>query len=96
MITRFLAVTITAFLSCAVFAGDDVNTDLSAVSNADTIMADNRRKDRRDDRGDNRDDKQDCRQEEGVVGGDKRECKHEGPDDGDKAPEADVEPEADA
>lgn len=38
------------------------------------------RGDRRDDRGERRDTRQDCRQEEGVVGGDKRDCKQEGPE----------------
>ncbi len=35
------------------------------------------RDDRQDGRDDNRDDRQGCRQEEGLVGDDKRECKHE-------------------
>jgi hypothetical protein len=38
------------------------------------------RGDRRDDRGERRDTRQDCRQEEGLVGGDKRDCKQEGPE----------------
>ena len=37
-----------------------------------------RRDDRQDDRGDRRDTRQDCRDEEGVVGKDKRDCKQEG------------------
>ena len=72
MFTRFLALVLTGFLSCAVFAGDDVNDDGLTVINADVIMADNRRKERRGDRQEDRDDKQDCRQEEGRVGDDKR------------------------
>ena len=87
MITRLLVFGATAFLSCAVFAGNDVSDAYSAVSNDDLIMADNRRKERRDDRGDNRDDKQDCRQEEGRVGDDKRECKQENRGEGDEAEE---------
>jgi hypothetical protein len=41
------------------------------------LLADNRRKDRRDDRKGDRGDRRDCRQDEGVVGKDKRECKQE-------------------
>jgi hypothetical protein len=50
-----------------------------------TVLAETRRMDRRDDRGDRRDNRgegrdtrQDCRQEEGLAGSDKRECKKEG------------------
>ena len=61
-------------------AGD---TDLFQRWSADTqylqLAYDDDRHDRRDERGrsDERDDRQDCRQEEGVVGQDKRECKQE-------------------
>jgi hypothetical protein len=37
-----------------------------------------RRDDRQDDRGDRRDTRQDCRDEEGLGGKDKRDCKQEG------------------
>ena len=77
MITRLLVTGVIGFLSCAVFASDDINNVLSAVDNDDLIMAENPRKDRRDDRQEDRDGKQDCRQEEGRVGDDKRECKQE-------------------
>jgi hypothetical protein len=39
-----------------------------------------RREDRRDDRGDRRDVRQNCREEEGMVGNDNRDCKQEGRD----------------
>lgn len=84
MITRLLVLSIFGFLSCAVFASDDVDDGLNTVNNADLIVADNRRKDRRDDRQGDRDDKQDCRQEEGRVGDDKRECKQEKRGEGDE------------
>lgn len=52
------------------------------------IQADNNRRERRDDRQDDREDdrggRQDCRDEEGLAGKDKRDCKQEerrGPDD---------------
>jgi hypothetical protein len=93
---RLLVLAAIGSLSLAVFTSGDVSEGLSAVSNADIILADNRRKERRDDRGDDRDDKQDCRQEEGRVGDDKRECKQENRGEGDdKAePEGEAEPEA--
>jgi len=90
-----MALSVFGFLSCAVFASTDVDDGTRTVNNADLIVADNRRKERRDDRGDNRDDKQDCRQEEGRVGKDKRECKQGNPGEGDEA-EGDTETEADA
>ena len=93
---RLLVLAAIGSLSLAVFASSDINEGLSAVSNADIILADNNRKERRDDRGDDRDDKQDCRQEEGRVGDDKRECKQEnrGEGDDDAGPEVEAEPEA--
>jgi len=84
MITRLLAISIFGFMSCAVFASDVVDDGATAFDNMDLIVADNRRKDRRDDRDENRDDKQDCRQEEGRVGHDKRECKQGDGKDGDE------------
>lgn len=98
MITRLLVLSVFGFLSCAVSANTDVDDGLDEVSNADLIVADNRRKDRRDDRQEDRDDKQDCRQEEGRVGNDKRECKQENRGEGDPAEgdEDDKDAEADA
>jgi len=93
MITRILALVLTGFLSCAVFAGDDVNDVGATVNNNDLLMADNRRGERRDDRQEDRDDKQDCRQEEGRVGDDKRECKQENRGDGDEEEGVEVEAE---
>ena len=51
------------------------------------LLAGNRRKERRDDR-------QDCRQEEGLAGKDKRDCKH-GDDDDDQADDSDDAADAD-
>ena len=41
------------------------------------VLADTRGKDRRDGRKEDRDDRGDCREEEGVVGKDKRDCKQD-------------------
>jgi hypothetical protein len=90
---RLLVLAAIGSLSLALLASSDVNEGIFAVSDADTILADNRRKERRDDRGDNRDDKQDCRQEEGLVGDDKRECKQENRGEGDDEAEPEVEAE---
>ena len=95
MITRLLALSVLGFLSCAVYAGTDFDDGSKMINDSDLIVADNRRKERRDDRGDDRDDKQDCRQEEGVVGKDKRECKQDDRGEGDEV-EGDKEAEADA
>ena len=84
MITRLLVGGVTLFLSCAVFASDDVVDGLSTINKDGLIMAQTRRKDRRDDRQDDRDDKQDCRQEEGRIGDDKRECKQDARGDGEE------------
>ena len=102
MITRLLVVSFFGLLSCTVSAGDVADDGLNLVSGEDVLVADNRRKDRRGDRQEDRDDKQDCRQEEGRIGHDKRECKQEdrgedGEDgeDGEEAePEAEAEPQS--
>ena len=96
MITRFLVLSIFGFLSCAVFASDDIGDVGSTIDNYDLLVVDNPRKDRRDDRKDNRDDKQDCRQEEGRVGDDKRECKQENRGDGDEGDKEDKGDDTDA
>ena len=96
MITRILAVVLTGFLSCAVFAGDDVNDVGATAHNDDLLIAENRRKGRRDDRQEDRDDKQDCRQEEGRVGDDKRECKQENRGEGDEDEGAETDEGAEA
>ena len=100
MITRFLVLSIFGFLSCAVFASDDIGDVGSTIDNYDLLVVDNPRKDRRDDRqGDrqgNRDGKQDCRQEEGRVGHDKRECKQDNRGDGDEGDKEDKGDDADA
>ena len=96
MISRLLIAGITGFLSCAVFAGDDVDGVISTVDNDSLIMADNPRKNRRDDRQGDRDDKRDCRQEEGRVGDDKRECKQEERGAGDEVEEDEEKEQAEA
>lgn len=72
----------------------------STVGSEELIMAANPRKERRDDRqGDrqeNRDGKQDCRQEEGRIGHDKRECKQDNRGEGDEDDKGDKEDGADA
>ena len=95
MITQAFVLGIFGFLSCAAFASADVDDGLSAANNVDIIVADNRRKDRRDDRQEDRDDKQDCRQEEGRIGGDKRECKQENRGEGDEAEDDEAEDDED-
>ena len=96
MIIRLSVFVAIGSLCLAVFANSDINEGLSDASNADIILADNRRKDRRDDRDDNRDDKQDCRQEEGLAGDDKRDCKQENRGDSDEDAEAEADPEPEA
>lgn len=96
MVTRFLVLSIFGFLSCAVFASDDIGDVGSTIENYDLLVVDNPRKDRRDGRKDNRDDKQDCRQEEGRVGNDKRECKQENRGDGDEGDKEDKGDDTDA
>lgn len=97
MITRLLVLSVFGFLSCVVFASDDMDDASSTVGNDDLIMADNPRKERREDRqGDrqeHRDGRQDCRQKEGRVGHDKRECKKENRREGDEGDKGD-EPDA--
>lgn len=77
MIRKLLAVGIIGFLSCSVFASEDVDHGLNGSDSGALLMANNNRQERRGGRQDNRDDKQDCRQEEGRVGDDKRDCKQE-------------------
>jgi len=96
MVTRFLVLIIFGFLNCAIFASDDIGDVGSTIDNYDLLVVDNRRKDRRDDRKDNRDGKQDCRQEEGRVGDDKRECKQENRGDGDEGDKEDKGDDTDA
>ena len=100
MITRLLILGVVGFLSCAVFASDDIDNASPTVGNDDLMMAANPRKDRRDDRqgdrNEDRDDRQDCRQDEGLVGHDKRECKHEDGGDGDEGDKEDKGDDTDA
>jgi len=93
MITRLMILSVAAILCFAVYASADVGDGYSTIDNINMIMVDNPRKDRRDDRKDDRDDKQDCRQEEGLVGDDKRECKHEDGDEEDSEEEEEEEEE---
>lgn len=85
MFTRLLVISVFGFMTSAVFASDVVVDGATVFDNMDLIVADNRRKDRRGDRQEDRDEKQDCRQEEGRVGHDKRECKQGDGNDGDEA-----------
>jgi hypothetical protein len=99
MITKLLITVLFGFLSCVAVANDDAASDgFSAATDGTLLMADNPRKGRRDnrqgDRNENRDGKQDCRQGEGRVGNDKRECKQEERGEGDEDKE-DKEGEAD-
>ena len=78
MMTRYMSLGLATLLSCAAFAGN-TGTDASATyTETGMRMADTsgneRREGRRDDRGGDRDDRQDCREDEGLVGGDKRGC----------------------
>ena len=87
MIKKLLAVGMIGLLSCGVFASETADHGLNASDNDALLMANNPRQERRGGRQDNRDDKQDCRQEEGRVGDDKRECKQDskGEEDGAEA-----------
>jgi hypothetical protein len=89
MKTLLVALTVVAILGIAVIADSNLNGRSALESVDSAILADNNRKERRDDRQGDRDEKQDCRQEEGRIGDDKRECKHE--DDGEA--ESEEEPE---
>jgi hypothetical protein len=84
MITRLLICGAFIFTSCAALANTSVMDGASSIDEQDLLLADNRRDDRRDDRQDDRDDKQDCRDEDGLVGGDKRDCKQESRGDDDE------------
>jgi hypothetical protein len=88
MITKLMITALFGFLSCVAVANDDAASDgFSEATDGALLMAGNQSRERRDDRqGDrqeNRDGKQDCRQEEGRVGNDKRECKQEERGEGD-------------
>ena len=103
MITRFLVTVLFGALSCAAVADNDAASDgFSAALEGGLLMAANPRKGRRDgrqgDRHENRDGKQDCRQEEGRVGDDKRDCKQEerGDDDDDDNDDVEADKTADA
>ena len=101
MITRILITALFGFLSCVAVANDDAVSDgFSAATDGALLMAQNPRKERRGerqgDRNENRDGKQDCRQEEGLVGNDKRECKQEERGEGDEDKEGEEDKAADA
>ena len=87
MIRKLFALGLLGFLSCSVFASEDNVAGLDAGDAM--LVADNRRQERRGGRQDNRDDKQDCRQEEGRVGDDIRECKQDSRGEDDDQAEAD-------
>ena len=101
MITKILITALFGFLSCVAVANDDAVSDgFSAATDGALLMAQNPRKERRGerqgDRNENRDGKQDCRQEEGLVGNDKRECKQEERGEGDEDKEGEEDKAADA
>lgn len=77
MMTRIVTVGIAGLVSCIALAGDILVKESATYSDSGFIVADTRGRERRDDRDDNRDDRQDCRQEEGRIGGDKRDCKQD-------------------
>jgi len=87
MIRKLLAAGIVALLSCSVYAGEPSEPGVAAGD--EVLIADNRRQERRGGRQENRDGKQDCRQEEGLVGDDKRDCKQDNRDGDDDGAEAD-------
>jgi hypothetical protein len=61
-----------SFVSSLLILGLVAGVSIVAV---ETVNAQTSGMERRQDR---RDDRQDCRQKEGIVGGDKRDCKQEG------------------
>jgi hypothetical protein len=77
MMTRIVTFGIAGLVSCVALAGDILVEESATYSDSGFIIADTRGKERRDDRDDNQDDRQDCRQEEGRIGGDKRDCKQD-------------------
>ena len=75
--TRIMSFGMAGLVSCAVLTGDILAHESATYTDSGFIIADTRGKERRDDRDDNQDDRQDCRQEEGRIGGDKRDCKQD-------------------
>jgi hypothetical protein len=59
-------------------APPDAEAPLILAATEGMERRDDRRDDRKDDRGDRRDTRQDCRDEGGLAGKDKRDCKQEG------------------
>ena len=82
MILRTLVVTLAGLVTVSAIADTGESDGAADIDNFGLLVADNPRKDRRDDRQeerpDRRDDRRDCRQDEGRLGGDKRDCKQEG------------------
>lgn len=74
------AVMLTIMLASGVHAATEVISSPTefefGIMLADTRGME-RRDDRRDDRQGDRDDRQDCREEEGILGKDKRDCKQD-------------------
>jgi len=68
---------IALLMSLGVFASDVVTSNSPEITDYNLVLADTRGKDRRDGREEDRDDRGDCRDEEGVVGKDKRDCKQD-------------------
>jgi hypothetical protein len=62
-------------MSLGVLASNVVTGISPGMTDYNLVLADTRGKDRRDGREEDRDDRGDCREEEGVVGKDKRDCK---------------------
>ena len=95
--TRYLVLAIATVLAMAALAngiGTEIHDD-PIILHGNLVADNDDRKGRRDDRqdgrdgkqdgrDDNRDDRRNCRQEEGRVGNDKRECKREDDDDKEK------------
>lgn len=91
-----------AFLLAVFFSGSSIADEISGYQPYETaqgalLLSDtrgmDRRQDRRGDRYDRRDDRRDCRQEEGVVGHDKRDCKQDARDGDDHNDEVHIDEE---
>lgn len=77
-------------LAVSVYAVSGLQAGFSAEASEEIVVAQTSGMERRDDRQGGREedraDRQDCRQAEGVVGSDKRECKRDDPEEATTSP----------
>lgn len=87
------ATLVAVVLGAAALTTAEASDQIASAKSVDTLVADNPRKGRRDNRQENRpdrrEDRRECREDEGRLGNEKRECKQE-----ERGEEDDVEAEA--